>query len=110
LPLVADAQRPGFVLAAGDRQNFLPPAHHPVGLREEPMPTEIHAVASVIDGLGYAADLGVGLEDDRRDIRAPQQFQCRRQPGRTGSRNHGDFGHGSLKGSKALRKESGDAQ
>ena len=39
------------------------------------MSAQIHAVAAVVDGLGNAADLTVGIEDDGRDIGPPQEFE-----------------------------------
>src|ERR1700691_3721002 len=70
LTLVTDAQRlVSGRLAFGHRQYLLPPAHHPIGFRKEPVAAEIHAISAVIDGFGDSADLAVGLEHDGHYIR-----------------------------------------
>ena len=52
LLLIADAQRRIRVgCRCRHRQNFLPPAHDPVGFGEEPVATQVHAIAVVVDGL-----------------------------------------------------------
>src|SRR6266404_2661669 len=81
-----NAQRPRWLcFFLGHRQDFLPPPHHPVGLGKESMAAEIHSIAAVVDRLGNAAYLAVGLDDDGRDIGPPKKFKGGRQAGRPGA-------------------------
>ena len=66
------------------------------------MTPEIHSIAAVIDRLGDAAYLAVGLDDDGRDIGPPQEFEGGRQPGGPPAGYHGNClflvagGHGDV--------------
>jgi hypothetical protein len=92
MTLVVDAQRARWLcLTFGHRQNFLPPPHDPIRLGKEPMTTEIHSIAAIVDGLGNAADLSVGLEDKGCDFGPPQEFKRSRQAGRSGARYDCNF-------------------
>ena len=117
-PWYASAER-AVHLPCGDRQDVLPPAHDPVGLGEEAVSAEVHAVAAVVDRLGDAADLDVRLEHQRQDVGAAQQFQRRRQAGGTrrprspppSARSiHGHGGKHRLNGAAFARKAIGVAR
>ena len=79
-----------------DREYLLPPTHDPVRFRKESVASEVHAIAAVVDGFGYSADLAVGFEYKRRDFRSFQQLKRRRQSRRAGTRNYRNFTHGKL--------------
>ena len=55
------------------------------------MTAEIHSIAAVIDRLGNAAHLGVGLDDEGGDIGPPQEFKGGRQPRRSGAGDDCNF-------------------
>jgi hypothetical protein len=78
-------------LVFGHRQDLLPPPHDPIRLGKESVTAEIHSIAAVIDRLANAAHLGVGLDDDGRDIGSPQQFEGGRQAGRSCAGYDGDW-------------------
>ena len=60
------------------------------------MAAKIHPVAPVLDGLGNAADLAVGLEYQRNAIRTPQQFESRGQAGWARAGNYCNSAHQCL--------------
>jgi hypothetical protein len=40
------------------------------------MAAQIHAVSTVFNSLRYAADLAVGLDNNRDNVCVPQEFEC----------------------------------
>src|ERR1700736_4339648 len=67
--LVCGSQRNFRIdLRAGDRQDILPPAHHPVGFREETVAAQIDSVTAVVHRLGNTPDLAVRLKNDRDTV------------------------------------------
>jgi len=69
------AARPLAASLIGHRQDLLPPPHHPIGFGKKTVTAEIHSIAAVVDRLGNAAHLAIGLDDDWRDIGPPQEFE-----------------------------------
>jgi hypothetical protein len=53
--------------------------------------TKIHAVAAIIDCLGYSADLFIGLKNDGLDLGATQQLERSCQSRGPGPGNYRDL-------------------
>src|SRR5580700_3560270 len=75
----------------GYGQDLLPPSHHPVRFRKEPVTAQIHSIAAVVDGLGDSTNLGICFKDYWRDVRSPQELEGRSQPRRPGADYDGYF-------------------
>jgi hypothetical protein len=72
-----------------DGHHLHPPLHHAVGLGEEAMAANVHAVAFVDDSAGDAADLLARLKDNGLDGRGALELDSCGQPSRTGSDDDG---------------------
>jgi hypothetical protein len=57
------------------RHEVHPPLHDAVGLGEEAVAADIHAVAVVANGAGDAADLVRGFEDNGLEVCLPEKFK-----------------------------------
>jgi hypothetical protein len=67
-----------LALIVFNRQQFLPPAHYPIGLGEKAVSSQIHPIAAVVDGLGNPTDLCIAIEDDGLNVGPAQQFESGR--------------------------------
>lgn len=77
LPMIRNLDG-SFRILRPDRQERLPPVHHPIRLREKAVASQIHAIAVVIDRLGDAPYLILGFEDDRLYVGPGEQLiRCR---------------------------------
>ena len=78
------------------RHQVHPPLHHAVGLGEEAVAADVHAVALVTDGARDAADLLRGLQHDGRDVRVAKELQSGGEAGGTGTNDDGSSRHASI--------------
>src|SRR5690606_12003647 len=84
LALVVDAAHPR-ALDEVVGQNLVPQVDDLLALREEPMPTDVEAVAPMLDRTADPADVGRVLLDDRDGLAGPGQQVPGCEPRRAGA-------------------------